>query len=319
MWSLVRRTAAPAEQRDVALAADAYFVSRPRVFTEVVAWLTSPPTSAPEILAITGRPGTGKSTIIQRLALMADPATRDLTVDPLVPWLKVPPFDLVVNARNRTHNELVSTIWQAASAPAEQNDTISDADVVRTLLLRNSPFTLVVDAVDEAARPEEIAQLLVDLATGASGRIRILVATRSYLIQYFAFARVIDLDTQEYSNPSDVVSYIRHRLNAPESPLADQPSGVIQIAERIASGTDGNLLYAKLICDAISRDGRLLDIFAPEETMPRGVGEFLEVLMESLGLHERDAVAFLVALARGPAKGLTADDWYYSPGLLSVG
>lgn len=309
MWSLVRRTAAPAEQKDVALAADAYFVSRPRVFTEVVAWLTSPSTGAPEILAITGSPGSGKSIIIQRLALMADPATRELVVDPLVPGLKVPPFDLVINARNCTRDELVSAISQAAYAPGRRNDPISDADVMNALLSRNSPFTLVVDAVDEADRPEEIAQLLTDLATGAPSRIRILIATRSYLVQYFTFARIIDLDAREYQNSSEVDSYIRHRLCAPGSPLADQPSAVDRIAERIASASNGNFLYAKLVCDAISIDGRLLDKVSLEGIMPSSISQYFEILPASLGPRERDAVAFLAALAHGPAEGLTSDDW----------
>jgi hypothetical protein len=305
MWSLVGRTAAPTEQRDVALAADAYFVDRPRVFTQVVAWLTTPPTGAPEILAITGPPGSGKSAVIQRLALMADPATRELIVDPSVPSGRVPPFDLVVNARNRTRDELVSAIWKAESASAQQDDTISDADVLHKLLRRKRPFILVVDAVDEAAQPKEIAHLLMDLATGAPSQIRILIATRSYLIQYVNFAKVINLDSETYSNPSDVESYIRRRLSALESPLANESSKADYIAKRVAFVSAGNFLYARLILDAMSLDEQLLNT----EEMPSDLSATFEMLLARQKPREGDAAAFLVALARGPAEGLTADDW----------
>ena len=204
MWARVRRTATQAGRRDVALAADAYFVGRLHVLTEVVAWLTSPPTDAPELLAITGSPGSGKSAVTQRLALMANPATRELTVDQLSPLPEVPTFDLVVNARNLTRTELASTIRQAASVPAHGYDLASDRDVMHMLLQRDRAFILVVDAVDEAVQPEEIARLLIDLATGAPSQIRILIATRRHLTRAFSFAQVIDLDTHGYEDRVDV-------------------------------------------------------------------------------------------------------------------
>ena len=309
MWARVRRTATQAGRRDVALAADAYFVGRLRVLTEVVAWLTSPPTDAPELLAITGSPGSGKSAVIQRLALMANPATRELTVDQLSPLPEVPTFDLVVNARSLTRTELASTIRQAASVPAHGYDLASDRDVMHVLLQRDRAFILVVDAVDEAVQPEEIARLLIDLATGAPSQIRILIATRRHLTRAFSFAHVIDLDTHGYEDRVDVAYYVRHRLSSPESPLADQPSAVAKIAEQIASNSNGNFLYAKLICDLINEDERLLDRLVRGEMPPYDLSQVFEELLAGLGTHEKDAIVFLSALARGSAEGLTAEDW----------
>ena len=314
MWALVARAAAQAEQGDdVALAAGAYFAGRSRVFANVAAWLAEPRAASFQLLAVTGAPGSGKSAVIRRLALLADPATRGLVpMNSWVPRLTIPAIDLVTSARIGTCADLIAEICDAASVPLQRTWgelEMKDA-LLRALAARDGPLNIVIDAIDEAAEPLKLARELVELAELAEGMLRVIVATRPHLMPYFSDAYVIDLDSELYRDPEDLVAFARHRLmSTPGSPYVNHESVVDRIAELVAQRSHGNFLVTKMVCDHLAARTDPLDTNHLEGLVPGNIQEAMQQLLTPLGPHELDTIALISALALGPVEGINADDW----------
>ena len=117
--------------------------------------------------------------MLARLVTMSDPAYRagmpgPLAADDPVAALRPGVIDVAVHGRAAPAGEVVSALASAADAPQADLDTLID-----TLLQRREPFTMAVDALDEADDPRALARALPKLASKtADADVRLLVGTR---------------------------------------------------------------------------------------------------------------------------------------------
>jgi hypothetical protein len=289
MWRLVAQVTTQAEQNDVRLAARSYVAGRSRVLADVSAWLAAEPTTPPQLLAIIGMPGSGKSAVIRQLAFLADPATRDLVpVDSRTPLLNLPAVDLITSAR-RTSGELMADICEAAGVPHDhaRDERWRAGALLDTLAVRDRPLTVLIDAVDEAADPHETARLLADLVLRARGMpLRVLISTRvnQDVLPVLHDSQVIDLDDPQYADRDALVAFARLQLMTAPEPPSTNAEVVDRLAEEIAHRSEGSFLMAKLLCDALAA-GTLdpADLISQEGTLPTDIDEIVRRLMASFG------------------------------------
>ncbi|WTW94981.1 hypothetical protein OG216_17040 [Streptomycetaceae bacterium NBC_01309] len=168
-----------------------FFWGRDREVAAVSNWLAAGG-AAPRLQVVTGKPGVGKSALLGVLVCAAHPKLRDRmhalwsrlsTHPPLVPNLAV------VHARQRTLDDITASLGRqwfpfgARYGPGIGTWTVDRLIDGLARLSSNDPPTAIVDALDEAERPEEVASALLGrLATGtnaAGGPLcKLLIGTR---------------------------------------------------------------------------------------------------------------------------------------------
>ncbi|MFE2158952.1 AAA family ATPase [Streptomyces lydicus] len=230
---------------------------------------------------VTGKPGVGKSALLGVLVCAAHPTLRAPT-QPL--WFALPAKParndrlVVVHARRRSLEQIADSLARQMGATEEDRPPGGwDAEGLTRLAHTGfgAAYTLVIDALDEAERPDDVAQaLLLPLArsalTAGTGP-RLLVGTRSEprfaaLLQLAQDAGgLIDLDD---TVPSDVYRALRQYvadLLAVDTPYAawDAAEAADALAEGIAARLTG--------VNDPARD----KVHIPDGTSPLGWGEFL--------------------------------------------
>jgi hypothetical protein len=118
-----------------------YFTGRTRALRELADWLAAPAGSQPAVKVVTGAPGSGKSAVLGRLVLLADPTHRQAAVhaDPSLDPATLPPegsIALSVHARGQTSHQVVESIAAVVgsgwtSAPVLRISSISSRTVSR--------------------------------------------------------------------------------------------------------------------------------------------------------------------------------------------
>ncbi|MFE1551752.1 hypothetical protein [Streptomyces sp. NPDC058718] len=251
-----------------------YFHGRDEEVTALSTWLNG---QGPGFHVVTGKPGVGKSALLGVLVCAAHPRLRRTTQNL---WFRLPVKPArnerltVVHARRRDLEQIADSVARQLGA-TERDRPGSGWDTGSLLALAEAapgaPYTLVVDALDEAERPEDITQgLLLPLARTAltaGAPLRLLVGTRpdphlSHLVQLAEDkGGLLDLDR---ARPADVHQALRQYIGdllALDTPYAevDAAEAATALAEGIATrltGVDG---------DGQDRPG----------TVPLGWGEFL--------------------------------------------
>ncbi|MFD4644832.1 AAA family ATPase [Streptomyces sp. NPDC058441] len=163
-----------------------YFRGRDPEVRTLTAWLNG---HGPGFRIVTGKPGVGKSALLGVLVCAAHPRLRDVTRN-LWSSLPVKPGRnerlAVVHARRRDLEQITDSL--ARQMGATETDRPADGWATQSLVklaqaTPDIPFTLVIDALDEAERPDDVTQaLLLPLARAALGKspsLRLLVGSRS--------------------------------------------------------------------------------------------------------------------------------------------
>jgi hypothetical protein len=314
VYRLVAGAASRAERPAVEMAARAQseFVGRTEELAELAYWLASPPSSSPPLAVLHGYGGVGKTTMVRRLQELGDAKTRELVAgDPAHLRLNVPSFDAVLAARGRTAAELLAAMSQAAGAEPLPGEPVG----VRTARFRDAlhsrdrPLMVAIDGLDEAIDPEQCMHMLLDLyGPDASLPLRILAATRQDPQHMHGVGRVFELGP---GTREDLLTFARQRLAGQGengSTELDETAGVI------ADFAEGSFLAASIISREIASgslpsDPARLRQTLVGQTRPTYSQRITKQLLDSLGAREPDALVMLTALARGPAEGLTADEW----------
>lgn len=142
----------------------------------------------PALRVVTGKPGVGKSALLGVVVCAALPKLRDAAEKKLGYLAALPPVipDLaVVHARSQVLAQVVDAVayqWQLDRADHEGPWTVEE--LIEAIQDRLRPPTLIVDALDEAQRPEDLlAALILPLATAVrpgdgSPACRLLVGVR---------------------------------------------------------------------------------------------------------------------------------------------
>lgn len=301
------------------------FRGRTAALTEIVAFISAE-RAARRTLIVTGSPGVGKSAVLGRVVTSADPEIS--TLIPASDTAVRSPVGSVacaVHAKGKSALEIAGEIARAASAtlPKEPSDL---APALRVALTNRhgAQFAVVIDALDEAASPEEARiaarQIVRPLAEDCADLgVRVVIGTRRHddggdLLSVFGPATiVVDLDEPEYFAQADLTAYALASLQLlgaerPQSPYAAKNSA-LPVAKRIATLSARNFLVAGLIARARGLyDDEAADpdqiVFTP--TVDAALSEYVERIPT---VGQRSALELLTALAYAQAPGFSAALW----------
>lgn len=301
------------------------FRGRTTALTELKAWLDRPdPAGRP--LVLTGSPGVGKSAVLGRVVTTADPVIAALLPgqDTAV-RATVGSVSCAVHAKGKSALDVAVEIARAAGVrlPKAAADELPAA-MRDGLHSRPGCFNLIVDALDEAATPEQARRLVRDVLLplargGAHAGIQVAVGTRRHddagdLLACFGTDHdLIDLDEPAYFAEEDLVQYAMATLmmigdERVGNPYAT-PEVAVPVARRIAELARGNFLVAGLL----ARGRALRDDSAADPAQVQfagGVGAAVDTYLNTLpAAGVAPARLVLTALAYAETPGLPVPLW----------
>jgi len=283
-----------------------FFTGRRRAMKELSDWLATGPADG-RVRVVTGGPGSGKSAVLARLAVLADPLVRPLSTER--PDEPAPTIDVAVYARGKTTADILTAIASPLGMPPSSLETWQD-DLVK---LRR-PVTLLVDALDESVEPMETATFLRrTAAVGTEGPVKVLVGTRPGYEQELrhqlgARTVVLDLDDEAYLDQADLAEYIHRRLTSRDAPYQGDEESARQVAEAIAARSYPSFLLAQLSTSALS--GRVdLEVPGWDSKFAESVADGWHDYLDRFGDRRRQVQDLLMPLAYAQGSGLdTGDD-----------
>ncbi|MFD3334679.1 hypothetical protein ACFWV1_18780 [Streptomyces sp. NPDC058700] len=228
-------------------AAQGYFHGRDAEVRSLTAWFNG---QGPGFRVVTGKPGVGKSALLGVLVCAAHPALR---IDTQNLWWRLPVKPalndklVVVHARHRTMEHIADSLGRQLGA-VERDRPNGGWDAQSLIGLAHATVgsspTLVIDALDEAERPQDTAQaLLMPLARHAlssAASLRLLLGTRSAsgLVAPIELARstggLLDLD---HAEPRDVERALRDYVS--DLLAVDTPYAALEATDAAAALADG--------------------------------------------------------------------------------
>jgi WD40 repeat protein len=278
------------------------------------------------VLVVTGAPGVGKSAVLARIVTTADPeAHRSPVANDAAVCASVWSVSCAVHAKGKTALEVAVEIARAASAKLpEQVDDLAPAihEVLREHDERR--FNVIIDALDEAANPDEARDILDDIVlplveTCGNVGAQVIVGTRrrdddgDLLNSLDDTVTVIDLDDPQYYAEEDLVAYSMACLQEADSERTANPYSDDAVARRlarqIAAMASPNFLAAGLTARAHGlRDEEPADPARLEfsSTVDTALARYVKDLTPVSRLSAANA---LTALAFAEAPGLPAKLW----------
>lgn len=328
-----------------------FFEGREAERQQIVDWLH---TVDGGLLVITGRPGSGKSALLGHVMMQSLPDLREVLVrmglvDPLPDGQRPPDhvFDQVIHLAGLTLHDLVVRLAQAAqlgelpsdAEPMGGHGTASDLDwLVEGLRTIPKPFTLMLDALDEADDPLAVARTVVRPVAAVPG-IRLVVGSRSStrespdhptpddedLLDALGVGRVSSADSttavvrlkpeaaavQRYVTRQLEVALRRGRLIVNGVPAT---SAMISAAAEAIAGHDHEFLFARLAVHEVLADVSLLSR-ARQGTFQRLLwGDHRQLFAVAVDRLDRAADSYLpllraLALSRGRGLPITDGLW----------
>ncbi|MFE7269953.1 trypsin-like peptidase domain-containing protein [Streptomyces sp. NPDC057623] len=304
------------------------FRGRTAALTAIVDWISDPPQR--KALVVTGSPGVGKSAVLGRVVTTADEEIAGLLpVDDTGVRAQVGSISCAVHAKGKTALDVAVEIAAAASAALPHDieylpEYLRDALEERFPPQHNTipePFTVVIDALDEAATPQQarliIRRIIAPLVeTCADLNIRVMVGSRrrddsgDLLASFGRTISVIDLDEPHYFEAEDLTSYTLATLQMLGDERQDTPYADDAIAEpvarRIAAMAERNFLVAGLVARAHGLHDQ--DAVRPEQiafipTVDGALRDYLDRIQPVDG-HPADAVLAALAFAEAPGFSL---------------
>jgi WD40 repeat protein len=286
------------------------FVGRHAALAELAAWLTDP---HPRARVVTGDPGSGKSAVLGRLVVLADPVRRGSVPLTGVPSSTLPPprsIDVAVHARGKTSAQVLQALCAAARLHA---DTPGEF----TARLGRRRLHALIDAADEATEPLAlVAGLLRPLIDTTSG-LRLLIGTRRHLLAGLGPHTVhLDLDAERYADPASIRTYAQRCLTetAPEGSPYHQATAALtiaEIAEAVAEAAGRSFLVALIASRTLAAGAHLPDPHDPawRRSLPATAAEAMRNdLHTRLGRDARRATDLLTPLAFALGGGLPWED-----------
>jgi len=278
-----------------------YFTGRRQALTELAGWLAADPAGRPGLRVVTGGPGSGKSAVLARLVTTADLVLHLPPPAAALPVVAAGSIDVALHARAARTDQLLGELGEAFDLDVGQPGQPVEKRVDRLLeelAARQRPVTLVVDALDEAAAPAELAgRLLRPLLDASLIGVRLLVGGRAEALPMLRLRAeeqqaVIDLDDGQagYFNPADLVGYVRRCLLLDEDPHAPTPyrdrrqlAG--QVAEAVAARAGKTFLIAQLEARSLTDAAQPIQVGQPgwERQFPVTVGEAIDRYLARLG------------------------------------
>jgi WD40 repeat protein len=270
-------------------------------------------------LKVKGRPGSGKSSVLARIVMSANPKSRALLGIDAREHLAEYEVSCAVNARDKTALDIARVIARALSG-----DPIEDLNAfmatVAPRLDNRERFNLVLDSIDEMVSTREIRSLvssvLVPLLRLPFVRIVFSARTADGIdpVSGLGYVPEIDLDTHGFFEKKDMLEAVRSTLRElgqlrPDSPYRDD-SVVTSVASDIVAAADSNFLVASLT----ARFHGQFDVGVPLRAATRYPGSVvtaIEEYMDRLSI-EPESVGpreLLAALAFADEDGFSIGLW----------
>jgi WD40 repeat protein len=301
-------------------------LERPEAMQNLNHWLEAPPEG--RVKVVTGLPGTGKSALLSRLVILADPTVRQRLGPSEGQSIAAPPlfaFDVAIHARQRSLGEVALAMAHATGAvldvAAEEWARPEEAADRAVLAIAGAPrrsagqLTIAVDALDEADDPPRLARLLLEPLAQREG-VRMVVATRpgdgDTLLRSLGSdrSRAMVLEDPPWFSFEHLAASVEAVLvRSPASPYGTLPRRLVtEVASAVASQATPSYLVAGLTARALARRAAVIDRERPgwEKAFPAEVGEAMSAYLDSLAdPHTARELLLPLAYARGP--GLPAD------------
>ncbi|GGS10663.1 hypothetical protein GCM10010169_64140 [Micromonospora fulviviridis] len=267
-------------------------------------------------LVVTGGPGSGKSALLARLFVLADPVHRRRVpgLDD-IPAAAMPATGSVrrfIHARGKTVEEVLAGLCEAAETGAD-----SVVDLLAALKRRDDPIiTVIVDAVDEASDPDALVHEVLRpiVRNGAQCHLRLLIGTRRHLLSELGAAS-IDIDDAGFADPASVQAYAQRCLLeiVPDSPYN---AALREVTDKVASavGSASGKSFLVALITARSLALRADVVRDPDDSrwragLPREAAAAMERdINERLGPLAQKARDLLLPLAYAEGAGLPWED-----------
>ncbi|MEH2606194.1 hypothetical protein V1277_005571 [Bradyrhizobium sp. AZCC 1588] len=304
-----------------------FFTGRGNAMRHLIRWTTAGVGG----LIVKGRPGSGKSAVLARLATLADPDQREAALkagalddisEDEIPPLNV--IDAAIHARAKDPARIALEIGTALNL--ELSGTDAEVATANALAARPERTVLLIDALDEAINPNDVALFLRSLLQGAINLVLIVGLRESGERSGQLTERLgrrfdpIDLDGAQWREPNDMVRYVERYLRAtPDSTYADmEPDPLSTLADAIALRAGTSFLVASATAHALAARATIVD--PAKLKMPASVGEAFELdLTRFTGTAGKQLRQILTALACGEGRGLPAPEWIAIARALSDG
>ena len=290
-----------------------FFTGRQQALRSLLAWLNSPQSDS-RARVVTGRPGSGKSSVLARLVTSANPVKRKLMIEKGILDLAdgtVPhenQIDAYIHARGLSAEGTAIAIAEQVRLPGRSID-----ELLASVSNHSSALRIIVDALDETQEPHEVEFLLLRKLSNLPN-VRLIAGTRKQLgsVPFAGACEFIDLDVQPYFESGDIEQYVFSRLTATLQSAYSDPSqhrNARRIAEAIASRAGFSFLYARIVSHTLAMDKAPLDTEQRDWIynlfLPSDLGEAFD--LELVRFSEADRRAFedlLIPLAWARGKGL---------------
>ncbi|WP_424215713.1 hypothetical protein ACN20G_26485 (plasmid) [Streptomyces sp. BI20] len=261
-----------------------WFTGRHTALTKITRWLSSDGTQPS--LVVTAGPGVGKTALLGVVAALGGSAhRRSVPIDAIgLPPAAVPPagsVDVALYAGGLTTRQVCSGV--AAALGTDGDDTAGVITALRARLNRTGrPFTLLLDALDEAADPHDLASrllrpLLATATRGSAPPVRMLVGTRPHLLPLlqpgggqglydragdWPAPRVLDLAAPRYADSDGLLRHtIRCLLDGHQaSPYRSaRPAHTRAVAQAVVRAAAGSYLVARIVALTLAAGDAVAD------------------------------------------------------------
>ncbi|MHB9856611.1 caspase family protein [Streptomyces krungchingensis] len=319
-----------------------WFCGRHQALADLAGWLNHTGTASADqrdgpgvetsqaVRVVTAGPGSGKTAVLGLISALALPERRrTVPVDHLglaPDWIPAQgSIDVIMYAQNLTNTEVLGGL--AAAAGILKTATVGE--FLEALEQRNrarqKPFTVLIDALDEAATPDTLcSQIIRPLIEHAQSRIRLLLGTRPYLLDRLGIdtsipnyqGQVIDLDSSAYADQEALLAYtmrnlIQSRRTSPYRTWQGRDR-LRAVADAVAHAAGTSFLVARFAAYTLaSADTVVTDPYDPawRASLPRHAGQAMrDDLTSRLGSDARRAADLLRPLAYAEGQGLPWED-----------
>jgi WD40 repeat protein len=296
---------------------------RRRAAHDIAAWMMD--ATQGDLAVVTGRPGTGKSTMLALPVLLSGPSRDTLLSNAPDNSLLHDVADIVpegiplvsIYARGLDTEQVEAEVSARLGLPEDLTKTRP----LRQRLAASPPpraAVIVVDAVDESDDPDTLRdELLIPLAREHD--LRVLLGLRLPLPEEIVADLTVDLDSSEYQDPEALVDYAANVLVAAAEPnvvtpyrsggLAAEPvHDIARAIAEVATSEEGaeSFLIAQALAVALRGRTQRVDVDDNnwKQTVPTSLAQAFTEDLNRFGDRTEVASSLLEALAWSKGPGL---------------